>query len=176
MTTCNIINPSAIPSIKSDKPATNTYSIEINSSKQSFTSAGVASESTGVDKVTNFHTALMSAMTDLIRVNVGQDYIPPTGLYDFNVSVTDSSGFITFVKNAVLTGNDGTTGIDLLTLPSLIDAKVEYIAERMFGLFVRSQTHILTSETNTDVCAGDNSRLFYMKIENCLFTLCATYN
>lgn len=184
-----VIVPKTLDPSVTDKIYSNYYNIKSitkKSSKVQDTSiyTGINPGTTNILRVYEIHTKLMEVITNIIREYVNSNYEPPTytgvgnGVFydETGATVTDQladlATFQTFIRNDTV----NTTDPDLATADTLPRGKVEFIAAKLYTLFIRVKNHLESASVTDNICYGDKPRMFYMFIENCIFDLEFYYN
>lgn len=168
-----IINPKTINPITSTEVASNKYSIEAEikprntSGTQCTTRAGIASGATNADIIEYIQTELYDVVTEIIRTVVAEDYEGPAfSLVDGTVTV---STFQIIVQNV--------GGQTTFTSPTAVQtAKINYIAQVLYPIFVQINDHIESVGDSTSICVIGAPRIFQGTVSNCLFCLKLIYN
>lgn len=187
------INPKVVIPISSSEEASNKYSIETSvkqtgGASQSNVRTGVGSGDTPEEIINSVLTTLTETSIEIIRGVIGDTYTATT----FATAVTSPGApidTITNFKNYFNAGSTvtiGTTATVPLTTTNgnasiekqrlAIVAKIDYILDALFPVFRSLSKHIDTTETSTAICVAGSSRVYQVKVKNCLFDMKIIYN
>lgn len=180
----SVIDPVTVPGVSVTDPAMNRYYAKL-SMKKLRGGSGTAN-STQIKRAENInkfirihevHLFLLDVIEQIVKNVSFKDYVLPTLDPSYDATGTDvtvdqlasETIFVDYIKNVAVN----------TTLTATQDTYIGFIAQKMFQLFIRVESHIKSAPNDSElqICGtGDETRLFYMLIETCLFCLEFSYN